>query len=89
MLAAYAGRLEVVKMLIKQPHILVNLRNSQGETAIIIALKKRHDDVARVLLEHPGIDTSITDLKGNSASTLMKSVDLEDIIIRTLTSAEV
>ena len=89
MLAAYAGRTEIVRILLKQPLINVNLQNAQGETALIIALKNRHEEVAKVLLQHPSIDAAIIDSKGNSANSLSRSADLQDTIIRTISSSDV
>lgn len=89
MLAAYAGRIEIVRILLKQPLINVNLQNAQGETALIIALKNRHEEVAKILLQHPSIDAAIIDSKGNSAISLSRSADLQDTIIRTISSSDV
>ena len=59
--AVQNGSLNVLKVLLKQPNILVNERDDIGFTPIMIASKMGFLDIIKELLNYPGIDYTIKD----------------------------
>ena len=56
MKAVWAERYDVVAFLLKQPGILVNTTNINGDTALHYALYDANERMMRMLLEAPGVN---------------------------------
>lgn len=52
MWAAVKGHLAVVQSLIERFNAQVNLQNTNGETALFLAVREEHDDIAKFLLQN-------------------------------------
>lgn len=58
---------EVVKFLLRQSKVNVNIKNSNGDTPLLAAVKGNHASVARALLQHRDVDPFIKDNDGKTA----------------------
>lgn len=68
--ASYEGCIEVVRALLKQEGVDVNIRDNDGETALIWASAKGtkgHLKVVTALLKHDGVDVNIQNIGGWTA----------------------
>lgn len=65
------GKIEIVKALLKNPYIDVNIKNINESTALIEASRDGHTEIVRELLSHPNIKINIKDQHGDTA--LMKA----------------
>ena len=54
-------------MLLERPEILVNLQNSEGFTALMLASAWGQTKVVKLLLERPEIDVNLQDKWGKTA----------------------
>ena len=64
------GHIDILKVLINQKGINVNLQADDGETALHLARRTGRSSVYEVLLEHPEIDPEIKNNNGNAAISL-------------------
>uniref|UniRef100_A0A8C8SS43 KN motif and ankyrin repeat domain-containing protein 4 n=1 Tax=Pelusios castaneus TaxID=367368 RepID=A0A8C8SS43_9SAUR len=56
----------------------VNLQDDNGTSALMVACQHGNAEIAKLLLAHPGCNTSLTDKSGNSAlSVALKSAHVE------------
>jgi ankyrin repeat protein len=60
--AARSGHAEVVELLLAEPGILVNARDTEhGQTPLFVAVSHGNDEVARLLLERDDVDVNAAD----------------------------
>ena len=78
--AAAAGRLSVVELLISYDSSLVNIRDKNNSTPLHHAIKNRNYNVIRFLLSH-GARTDLVDRKGQTALFLAQDYDLDKDVI--------
>jgi len=64
--AISAKEIELVKLLLKQPNIDVNVKGTKGDTALIIAIEEGYTDIVKLLLDRP-IDVNIQNEEGYTA----------------------
>eukprot|EP00833_Pecoramyces_ruminatium_P003637 jgi/Orpsp1_1/1177669/evm.model.c7180000062374.1 len=57
---------EIVKLLLKQPGIEVNIQGIKGDTALMLAVHKGYTDIVKLLLDRP-IDVNIQNSEGSTA----------------------
>jgi ankyrin repeat protein len=93
--AALAGRVEQVQMLLdtvgsshravwkphQQPHEYVDLRDSRGRTALLLACRNGHDAVATLLMEH-GADLNVVDTRGDTPLVAAARAGRESLLLR-------
>ncbi|OUM67236.1 hypothetical protein PIROE2DRAFT_58917 [Piromyces sp. E2] len=58
---------KIVRMLLKQPNININIRDDKGFTALMRAVQGGHSKMVKLLLEEPGIDVNLKNEDGDSA----------------------
>ena len=68
--ASTNGYTEIVRMLLKIPHIDVNCVNQFGNTALIYASIRGYTEIVRMLLKIPEIDVNHVNQHGNTALIL-------------------
>ena len=66
-IASQLGHIEIVKLLLTNETINVNLRNDFGNTALILASWNENIEIIKLLLEHETIDVNLQDKNGNTA----------------------
>jgi len=70
------GRIDVVKLLLDNPNIDVNIRNNRGNTPLMWVLKDfkydKHKEIMEMLLNHPDIDLTLVDNDGNGILGLVE-----------------
>jgi hypothetical protein len=66
---AFKDELDIAERLVA--HCDVNMRNHEGQTAVMMAALFGHADIVRLLAKH-GADLSLTDASGNSAGGLAR-----------------
>jgi uncharacterized protein len=66
---AFKDELDIAERLVA--HCDVNMRNHEGQTAVMMAALFGHADIVRLLAKH-GADLSLTDTSGNSAGGLAR-----------------
>jgi len=59
--------LDVIERLLQDPTIDINLTDSSGNTALIVAARYNHEKVIRRLLNHAPVDVSAHNQKGETA----------------------
>jgi ankyrin repeat protein len=64
--AAARGQLDVVKLLLAEDSVVVNITNRNGFTPLLAAMYKKHDEVAECLIA-AGADVAPEDTSGNTA----------------------
>ncbi len=69
MYASEKGNVEVVKLLLENETINVNIQNYYGNNALIIVSKKGYIKVVKLLLEHEDINVNLQDSDENTALT--------------------
>ena len=83
-LAIDSGDEEKVTMLLEQPGIDVNVRNIDGETALIRAVENGNIDISKMLVE-AGADVNVRNNDGNTALILASRTGKEAIVEMLLT----
>jgi ankyrin repeat protein len=69
----------MVRELLKQNKVDVNIMDDDGETALIVASKKGHLEVVRALLDHDDVDVNIEDNDGCTALDVARNNDNQDV----------
>jgi ankyrin repeat protein len=81
--AAYAGCIEVVRMLVRNPTTDVNLKDLEGFTPLHAAVRAGRLEVLKLLLARSDVDVNVRDGSGHSA--LVRAIrDLRVKIVRVL-----
>lgn len=57
----YNADTKIVSLLLARPEVNVNQRNRMRDSALIIAINKRHREAFKLLMSHPDIDVNQTD----------------------------
>jgi len=82
--AAEKGYKDIVNLLLKQPGININIKDSQGFTALMCAAEQGHNKVIELLLEHPNINVNIQNNKGATALMLAIFNKHKEVVIQLL-----
>jgi ankyrin repeat protein len=61
---ARAGHTDIVVQLLKHGKVHVNLQDSQGETALMLASTECRTDIVRTLLQDKNVDVNIRSKRG-------------------------
>jgi ankyrin repeat protein len=67
------GRIDIVQALLRHPHIDVNAKDQNGDSALVEAIDKGRIDIVQAILEHSHIDINAKNQRGNSA--LVKAIN--------------
>jgi len=57
----------VVKLLINQPNIDINIKSKNELTSLLNTAERGHKEIIELLLKHPKIDINIQDIQGYTA----------------------
>jgi ankyrin repeat protein len=76
--AAFIGRLNVVRELLKHDHVDVNAKDGAGDTSLIIAVREGHVDVVIELLKHHKVDVNIKSKNDMACAPECSEQDNED-----------
>jgi len=74
------GKKEIVKMLLKNPNIDINLQNSEGFTALMFAALNGQKEIVQFLLEQPDIEIDIGNKHGFTALMGAIEADQKEIV---------
>jgi len=66
-LAIQYSKIEIVKMLLDNPNIDINIQDKNGHTALIHAITNNKIEIVKMLLDHPNIDINFQNKNGNTA----------------------
>jgi ankyrin repeat protein len=77
------GHAKFVAFVLESKHLrrLVNMQDQLGQTPLHIAVQNRRSRVASLLLHHQGIDVTLVNNDGKTASQKMPSADEDDTTI--------
>merc|ERR1711978_735816 len=64
-LAGELGHQDIVRSLVEQPGVEINMKDKDGYTGLIWAADNGHVKAATEFLKHPDIDINAVDLQGN------------------------
>ena len=64
--ASWKARIDVLKLLLSQPHLKINQQKNDGWTALHIASSWGHPGCVKLLLNHSDIDVNITNNDGET-----------------------
>lgn len=67
MLAASYGHVHIVRFLLTNPKVNVNIQNEFGETALLLAAQEGHQNIIKILMQVDGINIMACDKQGNTA----------------------
>lgn len=92
MSAAAAGRIDIIEMFLnrKDHNIIINERDNEGDTALILAVNKRYKDIVEMLIKK-NADLNLTNNNGWTAlalATLLGYKEIEEILEKALTPTE-
>src|ERR1700722_11774335 len=87
--AAESGQEDVVKMLLVQDGIDVNMKDFEGQTPLLLAAKHGHDAVIKLLLARDGIDVNAKNWQGWTALTFAAENGYELVVKLLLAREEV
>ena len=96
MLASARGHAQIVTMLLQKPHIDVNCGSRSGsDTALMLAIQQGaqvypnpHENIAEMLINHPGIEVNRTNQKDFSALMLAAQYRRVNIVKHLLANRE-
>jgi len=72
--ACYLGKIDIVKLLLQQKDIDVNIKSLNGYTALMTAILHHKYDCVKILIDDPRIKLDITDDDGKTAIDLVKEI---------------
>ena len=64
--AAVRGSVECVELLLGVEEVEWNQKDSNGNTPLMLALRKNELDIAKMLLQCPRVDVTVTDDEGRT-----------------------
>lgn len=70
LLATQRGYTAIVRLLLTQPTVDVNIQDTKKFTPLMIALALEYPAIALLLVNHPGINTNLTNMHGKNAGYL-------------------
>lgn len=90
--AAAAGRIDIIEIFLnrKDHNIIINERDNEGSTALILAVNKRYKDIVEMLIKR-NADLNLTNNNGWTAlalATLLGYKEIEEILEKALTPTE-
>jgi len=77
--AIYNGHLDIVKYLVQDKNVNVNLVNEEGETILMYAVENNQINIIKYLVEEHNIDTSIMNNNGYTALMIAVNLGFNDI----------
>lgn len=87
--AADKGHADIVRLLLAQPGIDVNVAGKTGVTALMLAAKKGDLDIVRQLLAHKNINVNHTSMHGATAMINAAGLGHKDIVLELLTVEDI
>ena len=70
----------IVKQLLQHPAIAVNMQNTLGETALLIACKRQDTTIIKLLLHHPDTRIDIADFQGRTPLWLARKTRAQQVV---------
>jgi ankyrin repeat protein len=80
-ISIYERNFEMLKLLLKNKNININLKNNRQQTALHIAVYNRYFDAIKLLVNY-GCDTNIKDNKGNTALLMTSDFNIINYLLK-------
>ena len=79
MIAAEFNYVKIAELLVNNPMIQMNHRNTLGQTALMIALEKNHAQIIRIIVERNG--ATVLDMMKMDEPKIVDSLEVDGILI--------